>query len=168
MRQKIVPMDKQRNVPDNELIVSKTDLKGKITYCNDIFIQLSGYRENELLGKAHNIVRHGDMPRIIFKLLWENIQKGREIVAYVKNLAKDGAYYWVIAYVSPSFNEKGEIIGYHSVRLKPKQEAVSKIENLYAQLVQIEKEGNLAKSQAFLEEFLRKQGLNYEEYILSL
>ena len=116
MRQKIVPMDKQRNVPDNELIVSKTDLKGKITYCNDIFIQLSGYRENELLGKAHNIVRHGDMPRIIFKLLWENIQNGREIVAYVKNLAKDGAYYWVIAYVSPSFNEKGEIIGYHSVR----------------------------------------------------
>ncbi|CAM2855418.1 PAS domain-containing protein [Helicobacter burdigaliensis] len=108
------------------------------------------------------------MPRIIFKLLWENIQKGKEIVAYVKNLSKDGAYYWVIAYVSPSFNGEGKIVGYHSVRLKPKIEAVSKIEKVYSKLISEEKEGGIAKSQAFLENLLKKEGVNYEEYILSL
>lgn len=168
MKQQIIPTSEQRNVPEGELIVSKTDLKGKILYCNDVFIELLGYQEQELLGKAHNIVRHPDMPRIVFKLLWEHIQNGKEIVAYVKNLSKEGAYYWVIAFVSPSFNGEGKVVGYHSVRLKPKKEAISKIEKIYSQLVSAEKEGGIAKSQTLLEELLKKEGASYEEYILSL
>lgn len=168
MNNQVIIKKEQKLVPSGELIVSKTDLKGRILYCNDIFIELSGYEERELLGKPHNIVRHPDMPRIIFKFLWENIKDGKEVAAYVKNLSKDGAYYWVIAYISPSFNGNGEIVGYHSVRLKPKLEAVSKIEIIYSDLIRNEKEGGIKQSQTFLESLLKEKGVSYEEYILSL
>lgn len=85
---------------ENLFIVSKTDLKGNITYANDLFIEISGYTEKELIGAPHNILRHKDMPRAVFKLLWDKIQKGEEIFAYVKNRAKSGKYYWVHAYVT--------------------------------------------------------------------
>ncbi len=98
---------------ENEIIVSKTDLKGRITYGNEVFIKLSGYEEHELLGKPHNIVRHKEMPKCIFKLLWERIQSGEEIFAYVVNQAKNGDHYWVFANVTPSFDNNGKIIGYY-------------------------------------------------------
>ena len=96
---------------ENEIIVSKTDLKGRITYGNEVFIKLSGYEERELLGKPHNIVRHPQMPKCIFKLLWERIQSGEEIFAYVVNQAKNGDHYWVFANVTTSFDNNGKIIG---------------------------------------------------------
>lgn len=104
---------------DNEIIVSKTDLKGYLTYANDVFLDIAGYTEAEVLGKPHSLIRHPRMPRCIFKLLWETISGGGELFAYVMNRCKNGDHYWVLAHVTPSRNEAGEIIGYHSSRRVP-------------------------------------------------
>lgn len=153
---------------ENEIIVSKTDLKGRITYGNEVFIKLSGYEEHELLGKPHNIVRHKEMPKCIFKLLWERIQSGEEIFAYVVNQAKNGDHYWVFANVTPSFDNNGKIIGYYSVRRKPKSDALQTIQTLYSTLINTEKSGGVNASMKYLEETLRNKGKNYDEFILSL
>ncbi len=153
---------------ENEIIVSKTDLKGRITYGNEVFIKLSGYEERELLGKPHNIVRHPQMPKCIFKLLWERIQSGEEIFAYVVNQAKNGDHYWVFANVTPSFDNNGKIIGYYSVRRKPNNDALKTIEALYATLINAEKSGGVNTSVKYLEETLHSKGKNYDEFILSL
>lgn len=167
---KRVPKNEEIHYPDGNLniIVSKTDLKGRITYCNELFIYMSRFEERELLGQPHNIIRHPDMPRIIFKLLWKTIQSGHEINAYVKNMAKDGAYYWVIANVTPSFDKNDKIIGYFSVRRKPTQEALSVIEPLYRDLLALEKRGGMEASKAHLDKLLKEKELTYEEFILSL
>lgn len=152
---------------ENEIIVSKTDLKGRITYGNEVFIKLSGYEERELLGKPHNIVRHPQMPKCIFKLLWERIQSGEEIFAYVVNQAKNGDHYWVFANITPSFDNNGKIIGYYSVRRKPKSDALKTIQALYATLINAEKSGGVNTSVKYLEETLHSKGKNYDEFILS-
>jgi len=100
----IVPTDRERVMRKEEFIVSKTDLTGRITYGNRIFIEFSGYSEAELLGAQHNIIRHPDMPRAVFNLLWDTIAQGNEIFAYVKNMSKDGGFYWVFANVTPSYD----------------------------------------------------------------
>ena len=158
----------EKHFDDNEIIVSKTDLNGRITYGNQIFIKLSGYSEKELLGRPHNIIRHPDMPKVVFSLLWEGIKSRKEVPAYVKNLSKDGFYYWVLAFVTPSFDEEGNIIGYHSIRIKPKVSAISVIEPLYQRLLTAEKNGGLEASKMALGEILNKEGINYERFILSL
>lgn len=100
------PINKEKTFSENELIISKTDLHGKITYGNEMFIRMSGYTVNELLYVPHNIIRHPDMPKVIFKLLWKTVKSGKEIHAYVKNLSKDGSYYWVFANITPSYDQK--------------------------------------------------------------
>lgn len=162
------PNLQERQFPENEIIVSKTDLKGKILYGNKIFIELSGYTEKELLGKPHNIVRHPDMPKVIFKFLWDSVKNGKEIIAYVKNLSKDGSFYWVKAFVTPSFNGKGEIVGYHSIRLKPTETAKESISALYKELLEVEQREGVEKSQERLEQVLAQKGASYEEFISSL
>lgn len=168
MSNKVKPTLKERQFKEGEIVVSKTDLKGKILYGNRIFIELSGYTEKELLGKPHNIVRHPDMPKVIFKFLWDFVQSGKEIAAYVKNLSKDGSYYWVKAYVTPSFNGQGEIVGYHSIRVKPTEAAKQIMSVLYQELLEIEKKEGVQKSQEKLESILAQKGVSYEEFILSL
>ncbi|CAE09822.1 PAS domain-containing protein [Wolinella succinogenes] len=162
------PTQVEKSFKEDEIIVSKTDTKGIITYGNQIFIELSGYAEKELLGKPHSIIRHPDMPRIVFKLLWDTLSEHKEIFAYVKNLSKDGAYYWVLANVTPSFDALGKVIGYHSVRRKPSKEALAAIEPIYKLLLGAEKEGGMEASQKVMEEFLLSKGMSYEEFILSL
>lgn len=162
------PNLQERQFPENEIIISKTDLKGKILYGNRIFIELSGYTEKELLGKPHNIVRHPDMPKVIFKFLWDSVKNGKEIIAYVKNLSKDGSFYWVKAFVTPSFNGKGEIVGYHSVRLKPTETAKESVSALYKELLEVEQREGVEKSQERLEQVLAQKGVSYEEFISSL
>ncbi|WP_026943780.1 PAS domain-containing protein [Helicobacter rodentium] len=162
------PNLQEKQFPENEIIVSKTDLKGKILYGNRIFIELSGYTEKELLGKPHNIVRHPDMPKVIFKFLWDSVKNGKEIIAYVKNLSKDGSFYWVKAFVTPSFNGKGEIVGYHSIRLKPTETAKESISALYKELLEVEQREGVEKSQERLEQVLAQKGASYEEFISSL
>ncbi len=119
---------------EDQFIVSKTDLKGKITYGNALFINISGYEESDLLDQPHNILRHEEMPSIVFKLLWSRIKEGKEIFAYVKNKTKNGDYYWVLAHVTPSFDANRQITSYHSVRRKPSQKALDIIKPLYTSL----------------------------------
>jgi len=159
---------KELSFKENELIVSKTDSKGRITYGNDLFIKLSGYTEVELLGAPHNIIRHKEMPKLIFKVLWDTIQSGKEINAYVINLAKNGDYYWVYANVTPSYDSKGNIIGYYSVRRKPTEDALNIIKPIYKKLVDAEKVGGISKSEAVLKEMLALVGGRYDKYIISL
>ena len=153
---------------DEEFIVSKTDLEGKISYGNALFIAMSGYSEMELIDKPHKILRHEEMPAIVFKLLWSRIKEGKEIFAYVKNKTKTSDLYWVFAHVTPSFDTNRKISGYHSVRRKPTQKALEIIKPLYATLLQKEKNGGISASEAALNQILKDKGLSYDEFILSL
>jgi len=153
---------------EEEFIVSKTDLNGKITYGNSLFIEMSGYDELSLLDKPHNILRHEDMPSVVFKLLWSRIKEGKEIFAYVKNKTKNGDFYWVFAHVTPSFDTDRKISNYHSVRRKPTQKALDVIKPLYATLLQKEKTGGINASEAALNHILKEKGMSYDEFILSL
>ena len=110
------PTGVERKLGDDELIVTKTDPRGVLTYANDIFLRLSALHEDETIGRPHNIIRHPDMPRAIFKLLWEALGRRQEVFAYVVNLATDGAHYWVLAHVTPSTDAQGRLVGYHSSR----------------------------------------------------
>lgn len=156
----------------DEIIVSKTDLKGKITYANDVFMRVSGFTEQELIGQPHNLVRHPDMPHSVFKLLWDSVQQGDEIFAYVINMAKNGDHYWVFAHVTPSPDKDGKIQGYHSNRRKPDPEQVAKIEPIYQEMRRAEsgaarlKDG-MTTALDFLRQTLQAQGTSYERFIFS-
>jgi PAS domain S-box-containing protein len=153
---------------DNEIIVSKTDTRGNITYGNELFLKMAGYSEKELLGAPHNIIRHPDMPRVIFKLLWDYLHKSNEIFAYVINRSKNGDHYWVFANVTPSYNSDGQVIGYYSVRRKPSQKAINIIKPLYKQLLNAEKSGGMEASLKIINELLEKNGGRYDKFILSI
>ena len=111
----------EQTFADDEIIVSKTDTSGRITYANDVFLRICGYREDELLDQPHSMIRHPDMPRAVFKLLWDRISSGGEIFAFVVNCCRNGDHYWVLAHVTPDFDEAGRIVGYHSSRRLPKR-----------------------------------------------
>lgn len=162
------PKNVERTLSENDFIVSKTDLSGKIMYGNKIFIRLSGYMESELLGKPHSILRHPDMPKLIFKLLWERIKAKQEIFAYVKNLCKDGSYYWVYANVTATLDPSGNIRDYHSVRRKPSAKAMRVIPDLYNELLHAERRGGIEESKRTLEKILSEKGATYDQFILSL
>ncbi|KFL34745.1 PAS sensor protein [Sulfurospirillum sp. SCADC] len=153
---------------ENIFIVSKTDLKGRITYANDLFIEISGFKEHELLGAPHNILRHPDMPKAIFKLLWERVQAGNEIFAYVKNRTKNNCYYWVHAYITPIIDTKtNQLIGYHSVRRSPSTKGIEVIEPLYQKMLNAEKQGGISASNAILKNTLSQLKVSYDAFILS-
>jgi PAS domain S-box-containing protein len=156
------------HLKNGEFIVSKTDLRGNITYGNETFIQISGFDERELLGAPHSILRHEDMPKAIFKLLWERIQSPEGIYAYVKNKTKNGDYYWVFAYVTPSFDPSGTKIGYYSVRRRPAPNAIAQIEPLYRELIQAEKTGGVIASQSRLQTLLTQKGVTYDQFVFDL
>ena len=170
---KIQPTGKERFLGEEEIIVSKTDLRGRILYSNDVFWRISGYTEAELIGQPHSLIRHPDMPRCVFKLLWDTIQSGREIFAYVVNLCKNGDHYWVFAHVTPSFDEKGAIVGYHSNRRAPDRAAVDTAGKLYKALR--EEEAKYSDSRkgmeagvALLLRLLGDKKVEYDEFVFSL
>ena len=165
---KIIPLNIEKSFNDNEIIVSKTDLKGNITYGNALFIKMSGYEERELLGTPHNVIRHPDMPKAVFKLLWNTIKNKKEVFAYVKNLAKDGSYYWVLANVTASCDLDGKIIGYYSVRRKPKKKSIELISNLYKELLVEEQKAGVNSSYQKLNDILHSKGLTYAKFALSI
>jgi len=152
----------------NDFIVSKTDLQGRITYVNRIFMEMGEYTEEELLGQAHNIIRHPDMPKTVFKLLWEMIQNDEEIFAYVLNKTKNGNTYWVYANITPSYNEKNQKVGYYSVRRQPNKEALTVIAPLYAKMLQAEKSKGIDAGTQLLTNLLTEKGVGYNELIISL
>lgn len=163
----------ERTFDVDEFIVSKTDLKGRITYANRVFQRVAGYTERELLGQPHSIIRHPHMPRCVFQLLWERIQSGREIFAYVVNAAKNGDHYWVLAHVTPSFDASDKMIGFHSSRRRPTPAQIAAITPIYDALLREEKrfEGRragLAASSALLKQTLGQKGTGYDAFVLSL
>jgi PAS domain S-box-containing protein len=172
MKNSITPTQRELVMRDNDFIVSKTDLSGRISYCNEIFIAMSGYTERELIGAQHNIVRHPDMPRGVFKLLWDTIKGGKECFAYVKNLSKDGSHYWVFANITPDLDERHQPTGYFSVRRKPRPGAIETISGIYAEMLAEETRAGPrdapTASLARLNEILKQRGAAYEEFILSL
>lgn len=119
----------ERPYPDGRLIVSRTDLNGVLTHVNDAFVEISGYTEDELIGKPQHILRHPDMPKAAYADLWKTVKEGKKWHGYVKNLCKDGSHYWVYATVVPNVR-RGQTVGYTSVRRKPSR---SKIEETAAQ-----------------------------------
>lgn len=167
------PTGKERFFDQNEFIVSKTDLKGRITYANQVFLRTSGYSESELLGAPHNIIRHPDMPRSVFKFLWDTIMAGEEVFAYVVNLCKGGDHYWVLAHVTPTFNARGDIVAYHSARRVPTREAISKVKPLYSSILVEEARHTNRKVQceiglSAIRSFLEEENLSYNEFVFSL
>ena len=126
----------ERPYPDGKLIVSRTDLGGKLTHVNDAFVEISGYNVDELIGSQHYILRHPDMPRAAYKDLWNKAKAGEKWHGYVKNLCKDGSHYWVYATIVPNIRH-GQTVGYTSVRRKPSR---SKIEAAIAQYAQMKQQ----------------------------
>ncbi|MGI9134796.1 MAG: PAS domain-containing protein [Rhodoferax sp.] len=168
----IIPTQHEKPMREDDFLVSKTDLKGRLTYGNQTFIEFSGYSEAELLGQQHNIVRHPDMPRGVFKFLWDTLHAGHECFAYVKNLSKDGSFYWVFANVTPSLDAQGQVDGYFSVRRKPRPQAVAAVTDLYRKMLEEERRAGTrdacAASIALLTGALAQQGGSYEQFILSI
>jgi len=166
------PTGVERRLGQEEIIVSKTDLTGHITYANDVFLEISGFEEEEILGASHSILRHPDMPRCVFKLLWDEIQQGRELFAYVQNLCKNGDHYWVLAHVTPTFDEAGRITGFHSNRRCPEPAAVDAARKLYAELWAEESKHARDKAveagTARLQSVLMDAGRTYGEFVFSL
>ena len=164
---------RQVTFPPEEIIVSKTDLRGTITYVNDVFVRVSGYTEQELLGAPHRILRHPAMPRAVFRLLWTTIQQRREIFAYVLNKTKTGDEYWVFAHITPSFSPAGEHIGYHSNRRSPYLDALPAVKALYAQLMEVESRHRAVADAAeagvrALNDLLESKGVDYDEFVFGL
>ena len=124
----------EHELKEGEFIVSTTDLKGITTYANEAFIRISGFSQEELIGKSHNVVRHPDMPPAAFADLWATLKAGKSWMGIVKNRCKNGDHYWVDAYVTPMF-EHGQIVGYQSVRVKPSRDDVERAEKLYQSLM---------------------------------
>ncbi len=162
----ISPTKIEQTFDSGVLLVTKTNLKGIITYANRGFTDIVQMKESDLVGKPHNVIRHPDMPKIIFKYLWQYLQENKEIHAYVKNICADGSFYWVMANVTPSLY-KGKVVGYHSARRKPTKEALEVIIPLYAKLLQAERSGGLHASEKMMNELLQEKGMNYDEFILS-
>ncbi|CAM4096844.1 PAS domain-containing protein [Campylobacter armoricus] len=161
-------MSKEKILEPDTLITSKTDLKGNIIYANDDFLKYAGYKMEEILYKPHNIVRHPDMPRTVFKCLWDFIQDGKEIFAFVKNKTKFDDYYWVFTNVTASFDEQGNIINYYSVRRKPKREAIPTIEQVYKNLLEVEQRNGIKAGVDELMKIVNSYGMSYNQLILEL
>lgn len=160
------PIDHEIKLNPKRYIVSKTDAKGIIEYGNDYFVEISGYKESELLGKPHSIVRHPDMPKVVFKMMWDRINKGQNIMAVVKNMAKDGSYYWVVTEFEPKIDPiSNEIISHTAFRKAAPQKAIDTMAPIYAKLLEIEKEGGMAASEKYLRGLLEEKNTTYDKFV---
>lgn len=167
------PTGVERRFGSSEVIVTKTDTKGRITYANNVFCRISALSESSLLGRPHNVIRHPAMPRGVYRLMWETIAAGEEMFAYVVNLAHDGAHYWVHAHVTPSYDRAGTLVGYHSNRRLPDPEAVRRVEPIYRRMLQEESRHDQATAAAtagadLLQGMLAEQGTTYDRFVWSL
>ncbi|MTI10444.1 PAS domain-containing protein [Curvivirga aplysinae] len=164
----------ERKFDQREIIVSKTDLTGKITYGNNTFYKLADMTEKDCLNVQHNVVRHPDMPRTVFEYLWKSLKSGEEIFAYVVNRAKNGDHYWVLAHITPSRDSDGNIVGYHSNRSAPNRQLIDeKIKPLYKELKALEEKASSPKQGLqggvkHLEELLAARKMTFNEMIFAM
>ncbi len=168
----IQPTNREVSLTEDEFIVSKTDTRSHIIYINRVFMQISGFSEKELLTCPHRVIRHPEMPRAVFHILWQEIKSGKEFLGYVKNLCKDGSYYWVLAHVTPDWDAEGKVIAYYSVRRRPTRKAVSFMTELYARMLEIEKtsprESACQNAIEYLNKILAEKGLTYFQLVQQL
>lgn len=163
------PIDKEIILDPAKVIMSKTDAKGVIMYANEYFMKICGYLEHELMGQQHNVIRHPDMPRIIFDVLWQRLKKGQNIHAVVKNLAKDGSYYWVVTNFSTKYDENGKVISHYSHRKAAPRKVIKEIEKLYGVLLALEKNDRTMKlSKDFLVGMLEESKTTYDKFVLEV
>ena len=169
---KVAPNSREITFDRQELIVSKTDLRGKLTYANRVFMRVSNFSEAELLGKDHSIIRHPDMPRGVFYGLWKALKSGNEFFGFVKNITSDGHYYWVFANITPDV-VNGEKVGFFSVRRTAPKAALQVIEDIYRQMR--EKERGLPPAQApeaswnwMLQHVIDSKKMSYEQFVIEL
>lgn len=165
---KPIPMDKEINLDPKKTIMSKTDARGIIEYANDYFIEISGYEEYELMGQPHNSIRHPEMPKTIFKILWDSLKKGENIHAFIKNLAKDGRYYWVLTNFEFKMDAEGNIQSYYAKRKAAPRNAIQEIEKLYYTLRNIENRQGMQAGVNYLNGLLEDKKMSFNEYILSI
>jgi len=162
------PKNEEITISPKKTIVSRTDKKGIIQFANDYFMDIAGYNADELYGQPHNVIRHPDMPKVIFKLLWDNLKKGEDMRAIIKNLAKDGRYYWVITNFHTLKDEDGNIIGYYARRKAVPQFVKEEIEKLYKTLKELEDQGGIEASEKYLNEWLKQHNTTFQDYVESL
>ncbi|MCZ6133367.1 PAS domain-containing protein [Campylobacter ureolyticus] len=163
--EKPTPIDEKIELNPERYFISSTDLKGIITSVNIYFSKISGYSEKELVKSSHNIVRHPDMPRIIFKTMWDQIQTGKNMCAVIKNLAKNGKYYWVVTDFEILKNDIGEPIGYRAFRRAAKDDTIKTVEPIYNRLLESEKEGGILASKDELNKISREKNMSYDDFI---
>lgn len=173
MKPNITPTNTQIKLKDQDFIISKTDISGRLTYVNRIFMDIANYPESDLLGVQHNVIRHPDMPRGVFQFLWKTLKAGDEFLGFVKNLCLNGEYYWVFANITLDHDKEGKLQGYYSVRRKPPQSAIDIIIPLYKEMLAIESRSSTKeapdKSLAYLMEAIAQTGAkNYNHFILNL
>jgi len=169
-RTSTLPTGVERTFGASEVIVTKTDPQGRLTYANDVFCRVSALPEDELLGKPHNVIRHPEMPGGVFKLLWDTLAAGRELFAYAVNLAGDGAHYWVLAHVTPSLDASGRLVGYHSNRRLPAPGTVREVQPVYQVLLAEERRHGhgpdaAAAGLALLGQLMSDRGTTYDEWV---
>ncbi|PSM53314.1 histidine kinase [Campylobacter blaseri] len=160
------PVNIELALDPNRYFISKTDTKGIITSVNEYFMKIAGYTREELIGKPHSIIRHPDMPKIIYKILWDKIQSGQNIAAICKNLAKDGKYYWVVTDFEINKDPNtGEIIEYTAYRRAPSRETIETVIPIYKELIEAEKIGGMEASEKHLQRILKNMGMSYDDFI---
>lgn len=166
---KPIQIDKEVSWDKTQTIMSKTDLYGTIEYANEAFVDVCGYEDYELMAQPHNIIRHPDMPKVVFKVMWDNIKKGNKFHGIIKNLAKSGRYYWVITDFECMKDEEGNIKNYVARRKAVPQAVITNhIEPLYKKLLQIEQASGIDASEKYLIGFLEEKGLSYVDLITML
>jgi PAS domain S-box-containing protein len=172
LKNSIQPTGNEVRFNEREMIVSKGDLSGRVTYANRCFMRISNYPEAQVLGQPHSLIRHPDMPRGVFRLLWDTLQQNREFFGLVKNMNADGDHYWVFANITPDRDLKGNVTGYYSVRRAAPLSAVRAIEPVYRKMLEMEaaesKTNAPLASLAHLLELAAQQGLSYDQFVLGL
>lgn len=159
------PINEEIIIPDEEVLISVTDPKGIIIETNDIFTKISGYSDEELIGSSHNIIRHPDMPKIMFKIVWDHIMDKENVMAVVKNLAKDGKYYWVVTDFVTRVDADRNIINYTAYRRPVHDKVKQAVIPLYKALCAIEDVAGMDSAEKFLNNYFEDRDTNYDDMI---
>lgn len=163
------PIDREVGWNKSQVVISETDVYGRITNVNDVFCNVCGYSPDEMIGQPHSIIRHPDMPKLIFKLLWDNLKAGNNFIGVIKNLAKSGEYYWVITDFEMRRDTMGNITHYIARRKSvPKAVIENYVAPLYETLLKLEKVGGMELSTRFFKNYLAKQGKDYIDFIIDV
>ena len=163
------PIDREVQWDKTKTLISETDVKGTITNVNDVFCAVAHYSASELIGQPHNLIRHPDMPKLIFKLLWDNLKVGNNFVCVIKNLAKTGEYYWVVTDFEMRRDAMGNITHYIGRRKSVPEAAINNyLAPFYESLLKMEKIGGVELSSRFFKNYLTKQGKDYIDFVISI